>query len=178
MLTFSPSEPARPIVDRLGDKIKDNCRPMLDRTMTYYVISSFLGGTCLSVLLTRTNPGIGTASVDNKDIISGRAADPDRGGIYQGWDVTIIGSVMDVMKRSEQTSISGINGIVNSMRVFGKINVAVTVSVAVIVSLTEIAMTVIVIAIVTTAQAGVTTTVTGVMIVTIARHGTAPTELW
>ena len=151
---------------------------MLDRTMTYYVISSFLGDTCLSVLLTRTNPSIGTPSVDNKDIISVRAAYPDRGGIYQGWDVTIIGSVMDVMKRSEQTSISGINGIVNSMRVSGKINVAVTVSVAVIVSLTEIAMTVIVTAIVTTAQTGVTTTVTGVMIVTIARHGTASTKLW
>jgi hypothetical protein len=57
---------------------------MLDRAVTYYVISSLLGGTCLSVLLSRTNPGIGTAGVDNKGIISGRAADPDRGGIYQG----------------------------------------------------------------------------------------------
>jgi hypothetical protein len=73
---------------------------MLDRTVTYYVISSFLRGTCLSVLLIRTNPGIGTAGVDNKDIISGRAADPDRGGIYQGWEVTIISNVTDVVKRS------------------------------------------------------------------------------
>jgi hypothetical protein len=54
---------------------------MLNRTVTYYAISSFMRGTRLSVLLIRTNPGIGTAGVDKKDIISGRAADPDRGGI-------------------------------------------------------------------------------------------------
>jgi hypothetical protein len=100
MPTFPPTERARPIADRLRDKIEDKRRPMLDRAVTYYVPSRVLGGTCLFVLLIRTNPGIGTAGVDNKDIISRRATDTERGGIYQGWDMTIISSVTDVVRRS------------------------------------------------------------------------------
>jgi hypothetical protein len=81
--TFGSSERARPITDPLSDTIEDICLSYAEQTCHF--VSSVLTGSRILVLLTCADPSIGTASVDNKVIVNGRAADPNGGGIGYSW---------------------------------------------------------------------------------------------